>query len=91
MVKALVAFGYEAFALHEAEFSTRDRMTRLGKPPLRIDIMTSVNGLEFREAWESRVRVTIEGMPLWVAMRSSRTRPRQRVPRTSLTSLYSRR
>lgn len=64
VVRALAAFGYEAFALHEAEFATPDRMTRLGKPPLRIDIMTSVTGLSFREAWAKRVRVRIEGLPL---------------------------
>ena len=64
VVKALTAFGYEAYALHEAEFSALDRMTHLGKPPLRIDIMTSVTGVEFSEAWAHRVRVNVAGLRL---------------------------
>jgi hypothetical protein len=62
VVKALAAFGYDSYALHESEFSTLDRMTHLGKPPLRIDIMTSVTGLRFRDAWAHRVRADIEGL-----------------------------
>ena len=64
VIKALSAFGYDAYAVHEAEFSTPDRMTHLGKPPLRIDIMTSVSGVQFNDAWRTRVRARIDGMLL---------------------------
>jgi Nucleotidyl transferase of unknown function (DUF2204) len=64
VVQALEAFGYEGYGLHAAEFATPDRMTHLGKPPLRIDIMTSVTGVRFREAWAHRVRANIEGMAI---------------------------
>lgn len=64
VVKALRAFGYAGYALHEAEFSTPDRMTHLGRPPLRIDIMTSVSGVQFRNAWNHRVRAKIDGLML---------------------------
>jgi hypothetical protein len=62
VIRALSEFGYDAYALHESEFCTPDRMTQLGKPPLRIDVMTSVSGVRFDEAWAHRVRARIEGL-----------------------------
>jgi len=35
-------------------------MATLGKPPLRIDIMTSISGISFRQAWRGRVTATLE-------------------------------
>jgi len=32
-------------------------MATLGRPPLRIDVMTSVDGLTFPEAWDDRLVV----------------------------------
>ena len=64
VVKALAAFGYGAYEPHESEFFTPDRMTHLGTPPLRIDIMTSVSGVGFQDAWAHRVRVKVEGLSL---------------------------
>ncbi|MFI5308012.1 MAG: nucleotidyltransferase [Polyangiales bacterium] len=64
VIEALQAFGYEAYSLSAAEFATPDRMTHLGKPPMRIDIMTSVTGVRFRDAWANRMRAKIEGMTL---------------------------
>ncbi len=34
---------------------------QIGLPPRRIDILTSVSGLDFEEAWASRVAATIDG------------------------------
>jgi hypothetical protein len=62
VVQALTDFGYASYALHEAEFATPDRMTHLGAPPLRIDVMTSISGVRFADAWQRRVSVEIEGM-----------------------------
>jgi hypothetical protein len=57
---ALADFGFPAYAAHEAEFATLDRMTHLGVPPLRIDIMTSITGVpSFRQAWASRRAVVL--------------------------------
>jgi hypothetical protein len=62
VVQALKEFGYGSYALHEGEFATPDRMTHLGTPPLQIDVMTTISGLQFREAWSRRVPVRIDGM-----------------------------
>ncbi len=36
-----------------------DRMATLGAIPLRIDIMTSISGVSFREAWQGRLRARV--------------------------------
>ncbi len=54
---ALGAFGFPALATAVDEFSTPERMATLGRPSLRIDVMTSVDGLTFPEAWNERLVV----------------------------------
>ncbi len=56
LCKALGEFGFPALAEAVEEFSTVERMATLGVPPLRIDVMTSVDGLDFSEAWEGRLQ-----------------------------------
>ena len=52
---ALRAFGFEGLAQATKEFATPERMATLGRPPLRIDLMTSIDGVSFEEAWQGRV------------------------------------
>lgn len=55
LVAALSAFGFRAFAEEVTAFATPDRMATLGNPPLRIDLMTSITGVTFAEAWMTRL------------------------------------
>lgn len=48
---ALTEFGFVALGKAVAEFATPQRMVALGREPLRIDIMTSIDGVEFADAW----------------------------------------
>ena len=54
---ALADFGYQELALQWARFAERDRMATLGREPLRIDIMTSISGVDFKRAWKGRALV----------------------------------
>jgi hypothetical protein len=53
--RALVAFGFSDLAEEAQRFAEPDRMATLGTPPLRIDVMTSISGMSFAEAWSGRV------------------------------------
>ena len=55
--RALAAFGapMESLGIAEADFSTRDKVVQLGLPPYRIDIMTSISGVGFTDAWDGRM------------------------------------
>lgn len=39
-----------------------DTICYIGNSPLRIEFLTSISGMEYEEAWESRVRVKIGGV-----------------------------
>jgi hypothetical protein len=56
---ALTAFGFRALAAEVEAFATPDRMATLGQPPLRIDVMTSISGVSFEDAWRTRLRGTM--------------------------------
>jgi hypothetical protein len=60
--KALAAFGFTQLAEQAEQFALPDRMVTLGREPLRIDIMTSISGVPFVEAWTHRMRVEVEGL-----------------------------
>jgi hypothetical protein len=55
LVAALTEFGFRALAAEIDAFATPDRMATLGNPPLRIDVMTSITGVTFAEAWKTRL------------------------------------
>lgn len=54
--RALRAFGFHQLAAASSRFAELDRMATLGAPPLRIDIMTSITGVAFAQAWAGRRR-----------------------------------
>jgi hypothetical protein len=55
--RALARFGapLDELKVREADFSTPGRVIQLGLPPWRIDIMTSITGMSFGEAWTGRM------------------------------------
>ena len=59
---ALSVFGAPIFQISVGELSTPDVVFQIGVPPQRIDIMTSVSGVEFDEAWPSRFVVDLDGI-----------------------------
>jgi hypothetical protein len=62
---ALAAFGARAAALglKESDFSTPNIVAQIGLPPGRVDIMTSISGVGFAEAWDRRLAVDFLGIP----------------------------
>ncbi len=60
--RALSEFGAPLKSLNiaEADFHRPEIVVQLGLPPYRIDILTSVSGLTFGPAWDSRIEALIE-------------------------------
>jgi hypothetical protein len=57
--EALARFGFRELAREADRFAVPDRMAVLGREPLRIDIMTSITGVSFAEAWAGRRRIKL--------------------------------
>jgi len=56
IVKALEAFGFEDCKLSVADFSKKGRIVQLGYEPVRIDIITSIGRISFKDIWKNRER-----------------------------------
>ena len=57
--RALLAFGAPVSDLTVDELSKPDLVFQIGVEPRRIDILTSLTGVRFDDAWESRARGTL--------------------------------
>lgn len=57
---ALARFGAPLQGLTPDSFIEKDMFYRMGHPPVMIDILSEISGVNFDEAWEKRVEVTID-------------------------------
>ncbi len=64
ILTALQAFGFGGLGLEASDFDHPDSVIRLGYPPYRIDILTSIDGVDFEDAWERRLSIDIDGLHL---------------------------
>jgi hypothetical protein len=60
LMHALAEFGFEDVGLTKDDFLTPDQVVQLGRPPNRIDLITSLSGVSFAACYENRAVETIE-------------------------------
>jgi len=56
VVRALNAFGFKNLNLSEKDFRIRKRIIQLGYEPLRVDLLTGLEGSAFSRVWMNRNR-----------------------------------
>ena len=56
LLQALNKFGFGSLQLTLDDFSTPGNIIQLGYEPVRIDIITSIKGLDFADIWKNRVQ-----------------------------------
>jgi len=69
LLAALVDFGFGEMELSADDFCTPGQVVQLGKAPSRIDLVTSVTGLEFEPAFARRIETDYDGVALYVIHR----------------------
>jgi hypothetical protein len=57
---ALKKFGAPIEGMSPKDFAEPDNFFRMGTPPVMVDIMPKISGVEFEEAWRRRVDVRID-------------------------------
>ena len=64
VTKALARFGapLAAMGISRADFLREDQVIQIGLPPRRIDVLTSISGILFEDAWADRVTHEVAGM-----------------------------
>lgn len=68
--RALMRFNCPLFDLKLDDLKTPDLIFQIGVEPRRIDIVTSITGVEFDEAWRDRREIEIEGLKIAAIGRS---------------------
>ena len=68
--RALGRFGAPTFDLTLADLAAPDVVFQIGVAPRRIDILTSIDGVTFDQAWPQRLTVEMEGLAIPVIGRA---------------------
>lgn len=64
ILAALAAFGFGSLGITEKDLLEPGQVVQLGRPPNRIDILTSISGVDFETAWQSRVPARLGDQPV---------------------------
>jgi len=64
LLKALAHFGFGSLGLTEDDFLEPDQIIQLGFPPSRIDILTTLEGVDFDECFASKTITTIDNIQM---------------------------
>ncbi|MGB1799849.1 MAG: nucleotidyl transferase AbiEii/AbiGii toxin family protein [Gammaproteobacteria bacterium] len=62
IIKALDDFGFGSLELKKEDFMETGQIIQLGVPPGRIDILTSISGIKWEEAFSGKVKGTCGGV-----------------------------
>jgi len=68
--RALAEYGAPLEGMTAADFCNKpDSVFQIGVPPVRIDILQSISGVTFDQAWENRITAFIDEIPTNVISR----------------------
>lgn len=56
IVKTLNEFGFESCKLSPKDFARKGSIIQLGYEPVRVDIITSIQGVDFKKLWKNKKR-----------------------------------
>lgn len=60
ILKSVNEFGFSSFKLSIEDFTKPGNVIQLGYPPLRIDLLTEIDGVSFEECFANRKEVIME-------------------------------
>jgi hypothetical protein len=66
MLAGLRDFGFGSLDITAEDFQAPERVIQLGVAPYRIDLLNSLSGLDFDDAWSDRLLSEIDGVPVAV-------------------------
>ena len=69
VLRALRAFGAPLHDLTEADLTAPGLIFQIGVPPVRVDVITEIDGVEFGQAWSERVEARLGDLEVPVLSR----------------------
>jgi hypothetical protein len=79
---ALKEYGTPLHGLTEDDLAKPGTIFQIGVPPLRIDVITAIDSVEFDEAWRARLQTQFAGEPVAVLSREHLIRNKRATGRT---------
>jgi predicted nucleotidyltransferase len=61
---ALSQFGFAGMDINKQDLTTPDQVIQLGFPPGRIDLLTSIDGVDFESCYQRRLAFKLDGIDL---------------------------
>jgi hypothetical protein len=58
IIQTLIDFGFGNLGVTKDDFLEDNQVIQLGYPPNRIDLLTSISGVNFEDAWKNKVTGT---------------------------------
>ena len=62
VLKSVNEFGFSSFKLTTSDFTKPGNVIQLGYPPLRIDLLTEIDGVTFEDCFKNKRQVTIDNL-----------------------------
>jgi hypothetical protein len=69
VLRALTAFGAPLQDLSEQDLAQPGLIFQIGVPPVRIDVITAIDGVQFPDAWNGRIEANLAGVQVPVLSR----------------------
>ena len=81
LLTLLNQFGFEQAGLKETDFLQPEQIIQLGRPPSRIDLLTSISGVSTNEAFASKISAMLDGIPVFILGKNALIRNKRAVGR----------
>jgi predicted nucleotidyltransferase len=81
LVDLLNHFGFADPGFKESDFTEPKQLIQLGRPPNRIDLLTSITGVTADEALASKVSTELDGIPVFILGKDALIRNKRAVGR----------
>jgi predicted nucleotidyltransferase len=81
LVGLLHEFGFAHSGFRESDFTTPNQVIQLGRPPNRIDLLTSITGVSSDEAFDTKVTADLDGIPVFILGKDALIRNKRAVGR----------
>jgi Nucleotidyl transferase of unknown function (DUF2204) len=82
LVDLLDHFGFADAGFAESDFTQPDQLIQLGRAPNRIDLLTSITGVQSDEVFTSKVPGELDGIPVFIMSKDALIRNKRAVGRS---------
>ena len=65
VIQCINEFGFGAFGLQSTDFTKIGNLVQLGYPPVRIDLLTEIDGVLFNECFKNKIEVEISNIKVF--------------------------